>query len=106
MAAPDLVPGLRAIETALSVYPVSYVSAVRNDASVAFLTRSILVSGQSVGGMYFGGAINVPARDMVNASRVDFAADTFHHEFSLTGLSRGPSPRDAWRAVDPPGFKA
>ena len=56
--------------------------------------------------MYFGGAIYVPARDMVNASRVDFAADTFHHEFSLTGLSRGLSPRDAWRAVDPPGFKA
>ena len=104
VAAPDLLPGLRAIKTALSVYPVSYVSTVRDDASVVFLTRSILVGGQSFGGMYFGGAIYVPARDMENASRVDFAADTFHHEFSLTGLSRGPSPQAAWRAVNPPGF--
>lgn len=104
VAAPDLLPGLRAIKTALSVYPVSYVSAVRDDASVVFLTRSILVSGQSFGGMYFGGAIYVPARDMENGSRVEFAVDTFHHEFSLTGLSRGPSPQEAWRAVNPTGF--
>lgn len=104
VAAPDLLPGLSAIKAALSVYPASYVAAVRDDASVVFLARSIVVSGQSFGGMYFGGAIYVPVRDMGDAARVEFAADTFHHEFSLTGLSRGPSPQDAWRAVNPPGF--
>jgi hypothetical protein len=104
VAAPDLLPGLRAIKAALSVYPPSYVTAVRDDASVVFLARSIVVGGQSFGGMYFGGAIYVPARDMGDAARIEFAADTFHHEFSLTGLSRGPSPQDAWRAINPPGF--
>lgn len=104
VAAPDIVPGLKAISTALSAYPQSYVKAASSQVGIIYLCRKISINGLEFGGMFSAGAIYVPAIDMDDAYEVTFAQDAVHHEFALTGLYGGQSPQDAWRAVNPPGF--
>jgi hypothetical protein len=100
----DIVPGLKAIREALSVYPKSFIAKPYNRVHPIFLVRSITIKGLEVGGMIFGASIYVPTRAMQDPYSVTFAEDTFHHEFSLLAFHQGPSPVEAWSAVNPPGF--
>lgn len=102
--APDVVPGLKAVREALSVYPKTFLAQDANYIHPIFLVRSISIKGLEVGGLIFGTSIYIPTREMQLPYSVTFAEDTFHHEFSLLALYEGQSPKQAWAAVNPPGF--
>ena len=105
IAAPDVLPALRAVSAALSVYPTDFIRQhAGSEVGPIFLVRSIWVNGSEVGGMFMAGAIYVPARGMDASASVTFAEDTVHHEFALVGLYAGPSPKAAWAAANAPGF--
>ncbi|MDR3435252.1 hypothetical protein [Telmatospirillum sp.] len=101
----DVVPALRAINAALSVYPIDFVRKyMGHDIGTIFLVRSLVVNGYSSSGMIFSGAIYVGMRDAANSGIAAFDADTLHHEFALFALYDGPSPKARWAAVNPSDF--
>jgi hypothetical protein len=104
VAGEDVVPGLKAIESALQAYPESYVRSASRQAPVFFLVRSIKIGDLGFGGMFSASAMYIPVADMGDRYDVTFAQDTVHHEFALTGLYGGTSPQDSWRAANEPGY--
>jgi hypothetical protein len=97
----DLVPALKLVIEALSVYPPGF---VRETMGPLVLCGGLKIGADPVGGMTYVSTIYIVASDLADPSMRLFARDTVHHEFSTLALSKAPLDDKAWLAANPPGF--
>ncbi|HTH98432.1 MAG TPA: hypothetical protein VL574_13525 [Stellaceae bacterium] len=101
IAQADIVPALKLVIQALSVYPPDF---VRRTMGPLVLCGDLSIDGDHVGGVTYISTIFIIVPPLDDAATRVFVRDTVHHEFSTLALSQGTLDDKAWSAANPAGF--